>query len=82
LQCVWTNLAGSSVLREFFVFLGYHIPQKDGRKEIQKKQKVPKYPKYTRMRNICRSKIEHVYLKAPHTMNAKKTIPKYPNIDI
>ena len=26
-----------------FVFLGYHVPQKDGRKGGQKKQKVPKY---------------------------------------
>jgi len=35
-------------LRESFVFLGYHVPQKEDRKARQKKQKVPEYPKYSR----------------------------------
>jgi len=35
-------------LRKSFVFLGYHVPQKNGRKERPKKQKVTEYPKYSR----------------------------------
>jgi len=35
-------------LRESFVLLGYHVPQKDGRKRRQKQEKVPEYPKYSR----------------------------------
>jgi len=31
-------------LREFLIFLGCHVPQKDGRKGRQEKQKVPTYP--------------------------------------
>ena len=55
-------------------FLSYHDPHRDGslRKGRQEKQKVPKYPKYFRTRNIRQGKFEDVYLKASYTYMPKK----------
>jgi len=54
------------------VFLGYHVPQKDGGKGQKAKGSNQNTQKFSRSRNICRSSIEHMYLKAPNIMNDKK----------
>ena len=59
------------LLREFLLFLCYHVPQKDGRREWQKKPKVPKYPKNS-MRNCQVDGIEDVSWKADYMMKVRK----------
>jgi len=68
---------------EFLLFLGYHVPQKDGRKAKQKQQKVPQYPKnsWPGMRNFGRCGIEDVCLKAKYTFNINK-MSWYQNINL
>jgi len=69
LQCV---AVCRSIFRQCVVFLEYHVPQKDGKKKDRKRKKSQNTHNTLRTRNLSRSGIECVCLKAPCTINVKK----------